>query len=168
MGDKDHRHAEFLLQPAQQHDDLDLHGDVECGGGLVGEQHRRAAGQRQRDHRPLPHSARHFVRVGFEAARCRGDLHDLQEFERPAGGAVLDLFWRAALAQSEVPFVGIEMVIAAVDERRGGAVVELQKRSAACLGRPRRIEPGGAGADAADEAAAEQPRRVDLVRHLVE
>ena len=87
MGDKDHRHAEFLLQPAQQHDDLDLHGDVECGGGLVGEQHRRAAGQRQRDHRPLPHSARHFVRVGFEAARCRGDLHDLQEFERPAGGA---------------------------------------------------------------------------------
>jgi hypothetical protein len=88
--------------------------------------------------------------------------------QRPAGGAVLDLFRRAAFAQAEVPLVGVEMVVAAVDERRGGAVAELQKRGAACLGRPRRIEPGGAGADAADKAAAEQPRGVDLVRHLVE
>ena len=60
------------------------------------------------------------------------------------------------------------MIVAAVDERRGGAVVELQKCGAACFGRPRPVELGGAGADAADKAAAEQPRRVDLVRHLVE
>ena len=60
------------------------------------------------------------------------------------------------------------MVVAAVDQRRRGAVVELQKRRAARLGRPRRIEHGGAGAHAAHESAGEQPRGVDLVRHLVE
>ena len=28
VGDEDHRHAQLPLQPAQQQDDLDLHGDV--------------------------------------------------------------------------------------------------------------------------------------------
>ena len=34
--DKDHAHAELALQPAQQDQDLNLHGRVECGRRLVG------------------------------------------------------------------------------------------------------------------------------------
>ena len=75
---------------------------------------------------------------------------------------------RAALANAEVPFVGIEMVVAAVDQRGRRAVLELQERDAASLGRPRRIEHARLRAHAPHQPAAEQPHGVDLVRHLIE
>ena len=67
-----------------------------------------------------------------------------------------------------MPFVRVEMIVAAVDQRGCGAVVELQQRRAASLGRPRRIEHARQRPHAFDHAAREQPRGVDLVRHLVE
>ena len=82
VGDEDHRHAEFALQLAQQQQDLDLHGGVERRGRLVGEQEFRLAGQRQRDHRALPHPAGHLVRIGVEPAPGRGDPHQFQHLER--------------------------------------------------------------------------------------
>ena len=53
VGDRQHRHPEALLEPVQQAEDLGLDGDVERGGGLVGQQHLRLAGERHA--RPVPH-----------------------------------------------------------------------------------------------------------------
>ena len=38
MGDQDHGHVPLLLEAAQQIENLGLHRDVECGGGLVRDQ----------------------------------------------------------------------------------------------------------------------------------
>ncbi len=48
-------------------EDLGLHGHVERRGRLVGEQHLRAAGDRDRDHHALAHAAAELVRVVAEA-----------------------------------------------------------------------------------------------------
>ena len=87
--DEHDRHAEFLLQLAQQQQDLDLHRDIQRGGRLVGQQHGRRAGERQRDHRALPHAAGHFVRIVLQPPRGRGDLHMIQQVQRTLhrGGA---------------------------------------------------------------------------------
>ena len=63
VGDEDHRHVAVAALLAEQVEDLRLHGDVERGGRLVGEQQRRAAGQGDGDHHPLAHAARQLVRV---------------------------------------------------------------------------------------------------------
>ncbi len=47
--------------------------DVEPGGRLVGDQQRRLAGERQRDHHPLAHPARQFERIGGGAPLRVGD-----------------------------------------------------------------------------------------------
>ena len=48
---------------AEQVEDLGLHGHVERGGGLVGEQQRGAAGEGDGDHHALAHAAGQLVRV---------------------------------------------------------------------------------------------------------
>ena len=53
VGDEQHRHADLLLQVFQQLQDLRLHGDVERGRRLVGDEKVRAVGERHRDHHPL-------------------------------------------------------------------------------------------------------------------
>ena len=56
-------------QRAHQLEDLRLDGDVERGGGLVGDQEPRVAGERHRDHHALAHAARELVRIVVEARR---------------------------------------------------------------------------------------------------
>ena len=82
MGDEDRRHAEFLLQPAQQDKHLHLHGGVECGGRFVGQQQARPAGQCHRNHRALAQPARQFMRVGIQPALGRWDFHQFEKLER--------------------------------------------------------------------------------------
>ena len=75
MGDEQHRHAELGLQVFQELEDLRLHGDVERGRRLIGDQKIGTIGERHGDHHPLALSARELVRIGAEAAapdrRCR-------------------------------------------------------------------------------------------------
>ena len=70
MGDPDDRHPELLLQPLDQAKDLSLNRDVERRRRLVGNQERRVAGKRHRDHYPLPHAARELMRIIVEPL-CR-------------------------------------------------------------------------------------------------
>ena len=63
MGDEDHGHVPLALLVLQQVEDLGLDGDVERGGGLVGEQQLRTAGQGDGDHHPLAHAAGQLVGV---------------------------------------------------------------------------------------------------------
>ncbi len=63
--------------------DLRLHGHVERGGGLVGEQDLRAQRERHRDHHALAHSAGELVRVGARALTRPGDADALHQLAGP-------------------------------------------------------------------------------------
>src|ERR1051326_8317246 len=66
-----------------------------------------------------------------------------------------------------MPLVGIKVVVSAVDQRGGSAVLELQQRRAAALGRPRRIQHGRLRAHAPNQTAAEQAHDIDLMGDLI-
>ena len=97
VGDEDHAHRQLLLQLADQRQDLRLDGDVERGGGLVGDQQRGPAGQRHRDHHPLAHAARQLVRVAAQHLARFWNAHQVEEAQRLGHGLGL----RAALVQHD-------------------------------------------------------------------
>ena len=66
VGDEQHGHAEAALQILQKLEDLRLHGDVERGGRLVGDQQVRLVGERHRDHHALALAAGQLVRIAFQ------------------------------------------------------------------------------------------------------
>ncbi len=53
MGDEQQAQPLARLEVSQQIKDLGLDGDIQRGGGLVGDQQFRPVGQRHRDHHPL-------------------------------------------------------------------------------------------------------------------
>ena len=89
VGDQQHRHAEALLQLAQQLQDLRLDRHVEGGGGLVGDQQIWLAGERHGDHHPLALPARELVREGLEALGGLSQRHHLQQLLRADERAAL-------------------------------------------------------------------------------
>ena len=66
VGDEQHRHAVLGLEPGEQFEDLRLHGDVERGRRLVGDQQFRLVGERHGDHHALALAAGKLVRIGVE------------------------------------------------------------------------------------------------------
>ena len=66
----EHGEAEAGLQPRQQRAQLGLGGGIEGRGGLIGQQHGRAAGQGLGQHHALPLPSAQLVRIGLvEAVR---------------------------------------------------------------------------------------------------
>ena len=63
VGNEDDRHAQPSLQIRQQFQDLCLDGHVERGGGFIGDDEPRIAGERERDHHALQLTARELVGV---------------------------------------------------------------------------------------------------------
>ena len=57
VGDQDHSGACLPLAPGQERQHLRLHGHVERGRGLVGDDDLGASRHRHRDHRALAHAA---------------------------------------------------------------------------------------------------------------
>ena len=82
--DEHDRHPPFLLDLAQQVEDLRLRGDVERRRGLVGDEQARVAGQRDRDHRALAEAAAQFERVLVDAPLRLRDADAAQRFDAPA------------------------------------------------------------------------------------
>ena len=83
MSHKDNRQLALLLLLAQQDQNLDLHRGVQRGGRLIRQQQLRVARQRQSNHRPLAHTAGHFVRVGVQPPFRTGDPHLAQRLQSP-------------------------------------------------------------------------------------
>ena len=79
--DQDHGGAGALLQLQHQVEDLRLDGHVERGGRLVGDQQRRIAGERGRDHHALAHAAGELVRIVVEPALGVGNLDQPQHLD---------------------------------------------------------------------------------------
>ena len=86
VGDEQHRHADLLLQVLEELQDLRLHGDVERGRRLVGDEEVRAVGERHRDHHALALAAGELMRIGAEALAGIGDADLLEQLHdaRPA------------------------------------------------------------------------------------
>ena len=64
-----------------QRDDLRLHGDVERGGRLVGDDQFRFGADGERDHDALAHAAGEFVRIGVDAFFGRGNADFRQQID---------------------------------------------------------------------------------------
>ncbi len=64
-----------------QLEDLRLHGHVERGRRLVGDQQLGLVGQRHRDHHALAHAARELVRVRVDAPARVGDADQLEQLD---------------------------------------------------------------------------------------
>ena len=64
---EDHRHAEFALHFFDELENLRLHGDIERGGGLVGDEQFGLGDERHRDHHALAHAAGKFMRITADA-----------------------------------------------------------------------------------------------------
>lgn len=90
VGDEQHGEGALAAEPPQQVEDAGLHGDVERGRGLVGEECDRVTGQGHRDHRALELAAGQFVRVGLPDALRVGEPGVTEQFvdARPDPGAV--------------------------------------------------------------------------------
>ena len=67
----------------KQLEDLRLHGDVERGGRLVGDQEIGLVGQRHGDHDALALAAGQLMRIAGEPRRRIGYADLRQHFERP-------------------------------------------------------------------------------------
>ena len=87
--DEEHRHAAFLLELAQEIENLRLDSHVECGGGFIGDEDFGVAGERHGDHDALSHAAGHLVRVIVDAGFGRGDADLIEEID--GGGAGIGL-----------------------------------------------------------------------------
>ncbi|OIQ79130.1 hypothetical protein GALL_391350 [mine drainage metagenome] len=80
--DQDDRGPEAVAQPAEQVEDRGLHGDVESGGGLVGNDELGLAGDRDRDHHALLLATGHLVRVRVDPALRVGDADEVEQLDR--------------------------------------------------------------------------------------
>ena len=88
--DQDQRHVALGDERLQQLEDLRLDRHVERRRRLVGDQQLRLAGERHRDHRPLPHPARELVRVVLQPLLRARDADLVEQLDgalgRPARG----------------------------------------------------------------------------------
>jgi hypothetical protein len=74
------------LELAHQVEDLRLDRDVQRGRRLVGDQEPRLAGERHRDHHPLPHPTGKLVRVLEDAALRLWHPHQPKHLDRAGAG----------------------------------------------------------------------------------
>ena len=86
VGDQHGRRAGLLLCGLEHLEDLRLHGHVERGGRLVGDDHLGLVGHRDRDDHALAHAAGELVRVGVDPGRRVGDADELEQVDRAGPG----------------------------------------------------------------------------------
>ena len=83
VGDDQDRGAELALEALHQLEDLRLDRDVERRRRLVGDQERRVARERHRDHHALAHAARELVRIVVGALLRVRDPDRAEQLDRP-------------------------------------------------------------------------------------
>lgn len=79
-----------LLQASQQIQNLGLDRDIEIGGGLIGNQQQRAAGQGNGDHDALLHAPRQVVGVEFDNLFRIGNPQLADDLDGPPQGLLFE------------------------------------------------------------------------------
>ena len=82
VGDEQQRQPRLLLQVGEEPEDLRLHGHVERGRRLVGDQEVRFVGERHGDHHALTLAAGKLVRIGTKPALGVADADLLKQLKR--------------------------------------------------------------------------------------
>jgi hypothetical protein len=163
MRDEHHGHVHFVLQQADQREDLRLDRDVERGGRLVRNQQRRTAGEGHRDHHPLTHSAGKLMRITRQHSPRFGNAHLLEHRQRLGARARRVLALVQAYRLGDLLADGEHRVERRhrllEDHRDLGAADVAQRRGR----RLREIDPAAVGAieihAPADDPAARHARR---------
>jgi hypothetical protein len=88
VGDPDNGHAQLLLQPQDQVDDLGLDGHIQGGGWLVSYQQGGVTGKGHGDANALSLPAGKLVRIILQPVGGIREAHQRQQF----GGAFVGLF----------------------------------------------------------------------------
>ena len=78
VGDENHPHLHLLLQHFDELQDLRLNRHVQRRRRLVGNQHRRTAGERHGNHHALAHAAGKLMRVATQNGLRLRNAHQLQ------------------------------------------------------------------------------------------
>ncbi len=78
MADKNDGDIAPLLQCLDQGEDLGLYGHIERGGRFITDQQFRFGNHRHRDHYPLAHPSREFVRVAVNTRFRVGNTHFIE------------------------------------------------------------------------------------------
>src|SRR5208282_2805871 len=84
--DEEHRQSEFVAKVVEQVEDLLLDGDIESGGGLVGDEQLRAVDDGHGDHDALAHASGELVRIAAGALLRIGDGNVAHAFDRLTPG----------------------------------------------------------------------------------
>ena len=91
VGDEQDRHAHAGLHVFQELENLRLHGDIERGCRLVGDQKIRLVGERHSDHHALALAAGKLMRIARKPMLRIGNADLREQFERAdAGGSAGD------------------------------------------------------------------------------
>ena len=86
MADQQQGHAQACLQVLEQFEDFQLHGDVQRGSRLVGNQQLGFVGQGHGNHHALALAAREFVGVSLEALVRLGNADQVEQLQGAGGG----------------------------------------------------------------------------------
>ena len=86
MCDQDDGEPDLLTKPIEETDHASLHGDVERGRRLVGNQDSRTAGERRGDRDPLPHATGELVRECAQRGFGVGDAYLREQIDSAAIG----------------------------------------------------------------------------------
>src|SRR5208283_56301 len=80
--DEEHRQSEFVAKVVEQVEDLLLYGDIERGGGLVGDEQLRTVDDGHGDHDALAHASGELVRIAAGPLLGVGDGNVAHAFDR--------------------------------------------------------------------------------------
>jgi hypothetical protein len=148
MRDQDDRGVARGLELTHQIEDLRLQRHVERGGGFVGDEKTRVAGQRHCDHDALAHAAGQLVWIFVDALFRRGDVHAAQK----GNGALARLAPRtAAMAQDDLHDLvadgeaRIERGHRLLEDHGEPVAPEVAQRLVGYLEKVEAVEPDGAG-----------------------
>ena len=81
VGDEDNGHADAFFEFSELIHDLGLDGDIESGGGFVGNEQFGLAGERHGDHYALLHSPAELVGIIVEAFLWVDDANEVEVFD---------------------------------------------------------------------------------------
>jgi len=155
VGDEEQSKAEAAAEAGEEGDDLGLDGDVEGGGGFVGDEQLGAAGDGHGDEDALAHAAGELVGVLAEAGRWVADADKFEGFDGEVAGFAAA---EATVGADDVDELGadgedgIEAGGGVLEHNRDGAAAELAHGCLVEAGEVLAVEADAAGGDAAGRA----------------
>ena len=151
VADEQDGDAELAADAVEHRHHLGLDGDVECGGGLVGDEQLGVRADGECGHDALAHAAAELVGVGAGALGGVGDADEVQQLHHAGfGGAAADLLvgTDAVVDLAADGDGGVEGGQGVLEDHADVAAAEAVQGGLAQTGEVRAVEQDSAAADA--------------------